>query len=39
MENVESDVKTAATELRKVKAKVDDVKLAVQSGVTKGILI
>ena len=39
LENVESDVKIATTELAKVKANVDDVKLAVQSGVTKGILI
>ena len=39
LENVESEVKIATTELAKVKADVDDVKLAVQSGVTKGILI
>lgn len=39
LEKVESDVKIATTELAKVKANVDDVKLAVQSGVTKGILI
>ena len=39
LENVESDVKIATTELAKVKANVDDVKLSVQSRVTKGILI
>ena len=37
--NVESDVKIATTELEKVKANVDDVKKAVQSGITKGMII
>ena len=37
--NVESDVKIATTELAKVKANVDDVKKAVQSGITKGMII
>ena len=37
--NVESDVKIATTELAKVKADVDDVKKAVQSGITKGMII
>ena len=37
--NVESDVKIATTELAKVKATVDDVKKAVQSGITKGMII
>ena len=39
LENVESDVKTASTELAKLKANVDDVKQAVQSGITKGMII
>ena len=37
--NVESDVKIATTELAKVKANVDDVKKAVQSGITKGMIV
>ena len=37
LENVESEVKIATSELAKVKANVDDVKQAVQSGITKGM--
>ena len=37
LESVESDVKIATSELAKVKANVDDVKQAVQSGITKGM--
>ena len=37
LENVESEVKNATSELAKVKAKVDDVKQAVQSGIKKGM--
>ena len=37
LENVESEVKIAASELAKIKANVDDVKQAVQSGITKGM--
>ena len=37
LENVESEVKIATSELAKVKANVDDVKQAVQSGIKKGI--
>ena len=37
LENVESEVKIATSELAKVKANVDDVKQAVQSGIKKGM--
>ena len=37
LENVESEVKIATSELAKIKANVDDVKQAVQSGITKGM--
>ena len=37
LENVESEVKIATSELAKVKANIDDVKQAVQSGITKGM--
>ena len=37
LENVESEVKIATSELAKVKANIDDVKQAVQSGIQKGM--
>ena len=37
LENVESEVKNATSELAKVKANVDDIKQAVQSGIKKGM--
>ena len=37
LEHVESEVKIATSELAKIKANVDDVKQAVQSGITKGM--
>ena len=37
LENVESEVKIATSELAKVKANIDDVKQAVQSGIKKGM--
>ena len=37
LENVESEVKIATSELAKIKANVDDVKQAVQSGIKKGM--
>ena len=37
LENVESEVKNATSELAKVKANVDDVKQAIQSGIKKGM--
>ena len=37
LENVESEVKIATSELAKIKAKVDDVKQAVQPGIKKGM--